>query len=374
MEDYFNNKALTVSYESIWAQIKKSELLLNDLYLAYSDNNYTFTSIIFVNLTSSHSSHKLFISDLMAFLYSKSILVDYDNGLFLLHNLNEQIGNLSTNLKNTIEAYKEELLIKLRRYTERGWVIKDSRFTYYTCYLYLLTAIRFLNFCNTLLDIGQSTQITNQTLEAYLRLKPYDKGNLRHFVKYINKNKLTFTILYLPCSNYRHDLNVSLSDDKQKHLLELCLYNSNIKLRDRVIIVLMLLYGLTSQQIRMLKVNNFIRVNSGNNTNFVLLNNQVKHAIPEVLAPLLLQYIDSLKSVDDYVFPGRHCNTAISLSSVCRIVNSFGITATDLYYTAVNSAMLNGLCQPALLMKSFGIGPSTATRYYNLIKGCSYYE
>ncbi len=373
MEDYFNNKALTASYESIWGQIKKSEFLLNDLYLAYSDNNNTFSSIIFVNLTSNYSSHKLFINDLIAFLYSKSIFVDYDNGLFLLNNLNEQISKLSTNLQNTVATFKEELLIKLKRYTERGWVKKDSRFTYYTCYLYLLTAIRFLNFCNTILDIGQSTQITNQTLDAYIRLKPYDKGNLRHFVKYINKNKLTFTLLYLPFSNYRHDLNVSLSDDKQKQLLEVCLYNSNISLRDRIIIILMLLYGLTPQAIRMLKVNNFNRVKSGNNINFVLLINQVKHAIPEVLSPLLQQYLDSLESVNKYVFPGRHCSTAISLSSICRIVNAFGVTATELYYTAVNNAMLNGLHQPALLMKNFGIDHKTATRYFNLIKGSEQY-
>lgn len=372
MEDYFNNKALTTSYESISAQIKKSELLLNDLYFAYLDNNYTFTNIIFVNLTSNYSSHKLFINDLMAFLYSKSIFVYYDNGLFLLNNLNEQISKLSTNLQSTIATYKEELLIKLKRYTERGWVKKDSRFTYYTCYLYLLTAIRFLYFCNTILDIGQSTQITNQTLDAFIRLKPYDKGNLRHFVKYINKNKLTFTLLYLPCSNYRHDLYVSLSDGKQKQLLELCLYNSNTRLRDRMIIILMLLYGLTPQAIRMLKMSNFKSVRSGHKINFSLCINQVSHAIPEVLSPLLQQYIDSLESVNEYIFPGRHYSTGISLSSVCRIVNAFGVTATELYYTAVNNAMINGLHQPALLMKSFGIDHKTATRYYDLIKSLGY--
>ncbi len=372
MEDYFNNKALTASYESIWTQVKKSELLLNDLNLAYSDNNYTFTSIIFINLISNYSSHKLFINDLIAFLYSKSIFVDYDNGLFLLNNLNEQISKLSTNLQNTIATYKEGLLSKLKRYTERGWVFKDSRFTYYTCYLYLLTAIRFLNFCYTLLDIGQSTQINNQTLDAYIRLKPYDKGNLRHFVKYINKNKLTFTLLYLPCSNYRHDLNVSLSDNKQKQLLEVCLYNSNIRLRDRIIIILMLLYGLTPQDIRQLKISNFSFTKSESKTKINLCFKKTNHEIPEIIIFLFIEYLNTLNSNNEYAFPGRHTSTAISLSSVCRIVSAFDVTATELYYTAVNNAMINGLYHPALLMKNFGINHLTATRYYKLIR--SFYE
>lgn len=366
MDDYFNNKALNLSWESIWERINESGSLFNNLYFEYVKSDNSFTSITLRKLILNHPSQKLFINDLMAFFYKRNIFKDYDSGIMILNNLDDQIKKLPTNFQNAAAAYKEALIIKLKKYNERGWIKKDSRFSYYTCYLYMLTAIRFFNFCSRS-AMSQTTEITNQTLDAYLRLKSYDKGNLRHLVKYINKHKLTFTQLFLPCSNYSHEMNISLSEERQKQLLRDCLYNSNIRCRDRIIIVLMLLYGFTPQAISLLKISNFKRTKSGGKINCTLHINQVSHAIPEILIPLVKGYLNTLGSVNEYVFPGRYYDCSISLSSICRIVKAFDVTSTELYYTALNNAMINGLSQPALLMKSFGISPLTATRYFKLI-------
>ncbi|EPR09960.1 hypothetical protein [Ruminiclostridium papyrosolvens] len=369
IKDYFNSKAEKVSYESVWVQVNTSKNLLDDVYSNYVNNSSDFSSIDFSIIHQKHFTKKLFIIDMISFLCHKNIMPDYDCSLFLLENLSYQISNLAVEFQKVIKAYKESLLIKYRNYQQKGWIKNHSKFRYYTCYLYMLTALRFLYFCHVLLNLIQPTEINNQTIDAYLRLKPYDKGNLRHFITYINKHKITFTQLNLPNSKYRHELNVSLCTDKQKQLLKSCLYNKNIKLRDRIIVILMLLYGFTPEEIRILKKSNFAQTILSNKTINILCFNKTSHEIPEILSPLILEYLDTLRTDSEYAFPGRNYNTAISLSLVCRIVHDFDVTATELYYTAINNAMLNGLHQPALLMKSFGINHKTATRYYKLLRG-----
>ena len=370
IRDYFNSKAEKVSYESVLAQVNTSKNLLDDVYSNYVNNSSDFTSIDFTILLQKHSTKKLFIIDIISFLCHKNILPDYDCSLFLLDNLSYQISNLEVEFQKVIKEYKESLLMKYRNYQQKGWIKSDSKFRYYTCYLYMLTALRFLYFCHALLNLIQPTEINNQTIDAYLRLKPYDKGNLRHFITYINKHKITFTQLNLPHSNYRHELNVCLCNDKQKQLLESCLYNENIKLRDRILIILMLLYGFTPEKIRILKKSNFTQTISANKAKSILCFNKTSREMPEILSPLILEYLDTLRTDSKYAFPGRNYNTTISLSSICRIVHDFDVTPSELYYTAINNAMLNGLHQPALLMKNFGINHKTATRYYSLIKNC----
>lgn len=367
MEDYFNNKALKVSYETIWEHLRVSEALLNDLFSEFANNGSSFLISSLLHIIKKHSRRKLFINDFIAFLCSKGILSDYDNGLALLNNLNEQIDKLPAKFQKVIITYKDELLQKLSKFQEKGWIKGDSRFTYYTCYLYILTALRFLFFANTL-NLQQPTEINNHTVDAFIRLKPYDKGNLRHFIVYINKNKITFMNLTLPDSNYRHELHISISDDKQRQLFETCLYNKDILLRDRIIIILMLLYCITPEEIRTLKKSNFAINKYKSKTKILLCNNRTKHEMPSVISSLMIEYINSLNQCYEYVFPGRYFNTPISLSSICLIMKKFMVTATELYYTSINNAMLNGLHQPALLMKGFGISNMTATRYYKLIR------
>jgi integrase len=321
-----------------------------------------------MKIIKNHLSRKVFIYDFIAFLCSEGILSHYNSGQFLIDNLNDQIDEFPTNFKSVIIGYEKALLQKFAKYHEKGWVNENSRFSYFTCYLYILSALRFLTFIVSVLNLQQPTEINNHTIDAFLRLKPYDKGNLRHFIMHINKNKITFMQLTLPNSNYKHELHVSISDDKQQQLIEACLYNEDILLRDRIIVLLMLLYGITPIEIRTLKRDNFIISKSKCTSKILYQNNQIKHEIPSKISSIVLKYLNSLHESAEFTFPGRLLNTSISLSSICRIMKYFNVSSTELHYTAINNSMLNGLYQPALLMKSFGINHMTAIRYFYLIK------
>lgn len=368
IEDYFSSKAQRVSYETLWAHIEVSNDLLNELYTKYKSSCYAFSINDLIDIIAKYPSRKMSINDFLTFLCFKGLLSYYESSIVLLNNLNDRIMVLPHKLRSLLISYKESLLEKHKKYQEKGWIGKHSKFCYYTCYLYILTALRFLFFANTTLNLQQATEISNHTIDAYISINPYDICNLKHFITYINKNKITFMKLMLPISNYKYELHTSISEAMQKPLIETSLYNRDIRLRDRIILILMLLYGITPEEIRSLKKSSFQISKLKNEIRIVICINQIQHEIPQIISSLILDYTNSLDSKCDFVFPGRYFNTPLSLSSICMIMKKFNVTGTKLYYTAVNNAMLNGLYQPALLMKSFGIGHMTSVRYYNLIK------
>lgn len=369
IEHYFEAKAQRVLYETLYEHLSLSTEVLNDIYYQFINSNSNFLTCYLIELIKKYPSRKLFINDFLAYLCSEKVVPDYENGLALLNNLDDQIEELPIKMKELIAKYKESLILKLNKFREKGWIGKHSRFSFYTCYLYCLTALRFLTFAVTSHNIQQPTEISNHTIDGFLKIKPYDTNNLRHFISFINRNKVTFISLSAPLLNYRFEFHISISEEKQKHLFETCLYDNNIKLRDRIILLLMLLYGFTPKILRFFKKNNFTITKIKNKTLVTFHNNSIKFEMPHAITPLVLEYLNNLDEVSDFVFPGRYINTAISLSSICSIMKNFKVTSKELYYTAINNALLNGLCQPAILMKYIGVTGLTATKYFRLLIG-----
>lgn len=369
IEEYFHKRSLKVSFEAIWEQIRFLENLLNDLNTDYTNNSFKFSTSSFVEKIKKYPLQKPSINSLISFLSLNNLLPEYYSGLILVDNLSDQINMLPIMLRKIIIEYKEELIIKFIKYQEKGWINSNLRFSYYTCYVYLLTALRFFKFINTILSIEQPTEINNHIVDNYIRIKQYERGNLRHFITYLNKNKVTFMQLILPHIKYLHDLNTGISHERQLQILDSCLYKNDNLLRDRILVLLMLLYGTTPESIRTLKKSNFYINKSKNTEQVVFYANMVKQEIPKIFSSLILEHCNSIDEFTEFIFPGRYVNTPLSNSSICRILKKFNVTATELHYTAVNNAMINGLYQPALLMKSFGINYITATRYYSIIKG-----
>ncbi len=369
VECYINKKAESISFETIFSKMKNIEALLNDLYLKYLNNHFSFISHSLLGLVETYPSQKLFIYDFINFLLYEGILTDWENSFVLIENLLKKVYGLPQSFQRTIIGYNETLVKRYINYRKKGWVNNYAKFKYYTCYLYLLTAFRFINFIVVVLGLQQPTQINNNVVDFYIRSKPYDKGNLRHFINYMNRNKIAFIKIIPPYSYYRHEMYLGISNDKQKQLLETCIFNKSMKLRDRIIIILMLLYGFRPEEIQKLKRKDIIISKTRNKNEVLLYYNKGKYKLPMILTSLIYEYMNKLNEIYDFIFPGRFINTPLGLSSICKIVKNFEVTSTELYYTAINNAMLNGLYQPALLIRCFGISHSAASRYYNFMKG-----
>lgn len=366
--NYFDYKVQKTSYENIYMCINHSESILSILNSSFEENKEVFHPKIFIEFIKSSKQKRLFINDLIGFLCSENLMCEYDKGFTLLVGLDNQINILPQSLRNVITSYREYLLNLITKYREKGWCGKNQKLSYYTCYLYILTALRFLNYIYKSLNMNQFTQINNHNVDEFLSLNNYDKGNLKHFIKFINTKKLTFMKLVLPDSNYRHELLTGLEDNKQIELFNKCTSSDNYSLKHRVIVLLMLIYGIRPKEIQKLYKTDFTIKESRKQLQVYFHFNKIARKLPAALNLILLQYLQTLENENTFVFPGRLCNTPISLSYICNILSNFGVTATELHYTAINNAMLNGLYQPALIMKNFGINHTTATRYFNLIK------
>ena len=367
LEAYYNSKLSFFTTETIYNSIVASKDLFLALYVIYKDNDFKFNNIDFNKLYKRFSNKKIVLNDFIYFLKKENLLLSYDTDIRLLNQLDTIIDRFPTDLKKLIISYKDWLLSKSQHYKIKGWVGKDSKFVYYTCYQYLLTTLRFFMYIHNEFNIKQPTQINNHIVDSYLSSKPYDRGNLRHLIRYMNSKKATFSHITLPFSNYKHELFTGLNLDKQKELVDQIFFNESISKRNRILIFLMLLYGYTPQEIQDLKRNNFIITSFKSENEVLLLKNAIQYKIPSSIAPMIYEYLSTLNKDFEYVFPGRYLNKALSLSSIYKILKIFNITSKELYYTAVNNSMINGIYQPSLLMKMYRIHFTTATRYYNLI-------
>jgi hypothetical protein len=366
---FFDEKANFTSYETAYLSVLKSQNIFNSLHEYYIKRDNSFIAEDLYSIIDYNPQKMMITNDFAAFLCNNKLINNYNNSSRILSCLSKEITNLPSSLQKPIILFKEYMVTLVKKLEEKGWSGNYSRLNYYTCYLYLLTAIRFFSFIKNTLKISQVTELNNHIVDVYIKVKPYDKGNLRHFLKYINDKKLSFIRLTLPNVNYIHAIPVGISEDKQSQIFFECINNTKILIRDRIIVILSLLYALTPEEMQKLKKSNFEKRSIENiDTLFLRLRN-TKYKLPDRLYNIFNDYLLSLSKDIALAFPGRLINKSLSLGSICRIIKQFDVTSKQLYYTAISNVMTNGFTQPALLMKAFGINCNTATRYYNLIKG-----
>ncbi len=367
---YFESKAAVTSYETVYTCFKQKLELFDLLHASFIKKHFTFESNEIYQILIERSCYHPFLNDFVAFLTTKKLISGYDSAFNLLNNLEHNIEFIIPAFKKVLLAYKDYLTNLVYKYREKGWVGEYAKFNYYTSYLYMLTAVRFFSHIQSELGSNQVSEIDNNTVDSYLKQKPYENGNLRHLIKYLNSTKLIFARLSLPRINCSINFPMGLNEDSQIIIFNRCASDITMSLRDRTLILIMLLFGLTPQDVRLLRKNNIIKYKQGQKNMLLLSYSKVEYQIPNPLLTMIDTYYDSLCINNDYIFPGRLYNTPLSLSSIWSITKKYGITPMDLYYTAVNNAIINGLNQPALLMKSFNICSNTATKYYKFIDGC----
>lgn len=370
---YFINKSKYTCWEASYERLLSMSRILDLVYSGYSINSFTFSLNSLLDIARNYPSSKMFINDFLHFLSSEKIICDFNNGFSLLYLLNDRIEKLPDSFKTLAFEYKKHLLKRVEIYHKHGWVNESQRFRDYTCYLYLLTAIRFFEIVAFCFLTKHPAEINDHLVDNFLKMKPYDKGNLRHFIKFINKQKITFTSLKMPNTDYINRLQLGLSADKQKEIITLCLNDVDSGLRNKLLILLLLCYGLTAEEVRNLEKSSFTFSKKSKNC-ITFEHNGVSYKLIPTVSSMVLEYMRSLNPQSSLMFPGRQYLKPLSISSICLILESFGVTSRQLYYTSVNNALTNGVSQPALLMRLFGIHYTTATKYYNFVKHLYYMD
>lgn len=371
---FFDEKLKITSYESSYIMIKENGYIFHYLNDRFVKEKNSFTADAFYELIKIYPSKKILINDVISFLCIENLLINFQHSYRILDSIISETSHLPKQLHKTLFSYKEFLVSKAKKNEEKGWIGQFAKFNYYTCYLYILTSIRFFTFLSCSLNISETTSLNNNVVDMYISLKPYDRGNLRHLVQFMNAKKLTFIKIALPNAGFNHQLPVGLREDIQLKIYDKTINDPGVPLRDKVLLSLMILFAITPGELQNLKIEYFAIKIENKVTILTLKFNKTKYKIPENLYQIYINYIYSLKNNTEFIFPGRIYQKPLSLSSICRVLKKHGITSTQLYCTAISNAMLNGMYQPALLMRSFRISNNTASRYYKLVKGSLEFE
>ncbi|HYF81724.1 MAG TPA: hypothetical protein VEB00_01675 [Clostridia bacterium] len=365
--EYLNDMMFKKKPESVFRLIIPNLSMLDCLESTYRNNKLSLINADFLSLLNKFSESKMMLHDLSLFMLDKSMIDNFDINIKLFEGLAKSINDLPHELTQVLLLYKEHLNKLVKAYSEKGWSGKDTRFSYYTCYLYFQSCIRFSMTVSKLKDIKSFRQMDNNIVEAYLGIKPYERNNLSHFIRFLNDDRLVFRKLTINRLYNRSNFPLGVDELIQIRILKRCLEDSSISLRDKTLVLLMQIYGIRVEELKLVKKSQF-HINEKNNY-LIFDYNDVAHRLPAVVSPIIQEYLSSIKNEFGILFPGRYYNQALSITAVHKILKRFSVTATQLRYTAINNAMTNGIFQPSLLMKLFKIQAITAVKYYNFIKG-----
>lgn len=371
LNEYINDILHTKKPESIFRLISSNMDMLDCMGNIYINNNLILINTDILSLPNRFPESKMMINDLSLFMFDNSIINDFDPSIRLFESLAKATSELPNELTRVLLLYKEHLNKLVKAYCEKGWSGKNIRFSYHTCYLYLQSSIRFSMTISNLKNIKSFLQIDNNILELYFSIKPYERNNLSHFISFLNDNRLVFRKLKIHRAYNKANLCLGLDEITQTRILKRCLEDSSISLRDKTLVLLMQIYGIRIEELNQLKISQF-QINWKNH-HLIFKYNDVAHTLPKVISPIIEEYLSSVKNESNIMFPGRYYEQALSITAVHKILKKFGVTATQLRYTAIINAMVNGVYQPSLLMKLFKISAITAVKYYNYIKGSTDY-
>lgn len=270
-----------------------------------------------------------------------------------------------------LQRFHDNLLALHARYSDRGWKGKDSRLKLRTVTQYLRSAITFCQMTNEQ-GVRMVQQITPNHLDTFQALHPGSKDNIRAFVRHLNRREKLFTRLKVV--TVRQDLpeGVFLSREHYLALLKAWLNPSDDTLREALIGLLMMLYAQTANKAVALHLSD---LTEGRDGRYRIALAKTEITLDPNVSAVLRRWLYLRKAImplDDaqtnpFLFPGRRYGEHITTSAVTYWLRKAGVTAEQLYSSAIYNAYRNGARLPKVLMNAFGITKTTAIKYLNLI-------
>lgn len=272
--------------------------------------------------------------------------------------------------KETLKRYLRYLLELMRAYRRKGWHGKHERFAPRTVTLLLRAAWRFID---SLPQEVQSVQaIDRDALNRFVATLPGHRNALHSFVDYLNRAGNLFQKLHIDSSGESSAQALYLlTPERSQALINTWLSPSSVlELRNSLMGLFMLGYARTGKQVVQLRREDFSIAKD--RKIYVRFGDVPIHLDDEVTA-LLHQWFAEREAQkgaplegQDYLFPGRAFGRSLSTHQITHILGKLGVTAEQLFSTAVANFYRNGLKSPKLLVRVLGISFETALAYWRL--------
>ena len=258
------------------------------------------------------------------------------------------------------------------RYATRGWKGKRRRFVPRTVTADLRAASVFLEFLNKEQHASSLQQVQQPDLDRFLAENNGYRTGIRAFLRYLNREEKLFRKLSQPSVASGLPEGVFLSRAKYEELLRAWLSPSEETLKESLVCALMLLYAQPANRIVRIRLSDMAH---GRDGLYRLAMGRTEIALDRRLGEMLGRYLEQRRALatmedaenNEYLFAGRTYGGHLTEAAVTYYLNKHGVSAGQLFSTAIYNAYMGGLRHPKVLVNAFGISVETAIKYLNII-------
>lgn len=271
-----------------------------------------------------------------------------------------------------LERFRLHLEKINERYATRGWRGKSRRFIPRTVTADLRAASVFLESMSEAQSVSSLQQVQQHHLDRFLVDHGGYRTGIRAFLRYLDRNEKLFRAISLPSIKRNLPEDLFLPRVKYEELLKLWLNPNDETLKDALIGAFMLLYAQTGNKVVRIRLSDIAH---GRNHLYRLALGSTEITLDRRIGDLLDRYLAKRRAMatmendenNDYLFPGRSYGKHLTEAAITYHLKKHGVTAGQLFSTAIYNAYMGGLGNPKVLVKAFGITSETAIKYLNLI-------
>jgi len=270
-----------------------------------------------------------------------------------------------------IEAFYKHLQVMAKRYADRGWEGENARFKPRTVTSALRAAILFYDHvdgCN----ISNTSQIHQDIVDEFIFHNPGYKHPLRAVIRYLNMHGKLFRKLKVEGRSINISTNAFLPPSKYGQLIRDCLASDGNASKKGLFGIFMLMYAQPAASIVKLRMSDVLRSETGQ---FRIAFGSAEVNLDPRIGALFDRYLEHRHALsmmendmhNEWLFPGRKFGCHITTAAITCMIKEFGVTADQMYATAIFNAYQTGMRQAKVLVRAFGITDATAIKYLKLI-------
>lgn len=273
--------------------------------------------------------------------------------------------------ENDVKALHVHLQDLAAKYADRGWKGKKARFRPRTITSALRAAVLFYEHTDRC-GISSVGQIHQNVVDEFIYLNPGYKNPVRALVRYLNRHGKLFRKVKVetPPENIRKELFIPPSRFSEL----ICEWiGADIEASKKALIcTLMVMYAQPAATLVRLRLTDVLRDEGGvYKVAFGTAEIELDARIG-VLFDKYLEHRHALSMMEDdhhneWLFPGKKFGTHISQAAITSMLKEYGISADQMFTTAIYNAYQTGMRHPKVLVRAFGITSATAVKYLKII-------
>ncbi|KON48550.1 hypothetical protein AL013_02690 [Mariprofundus ferrooxydans] len=268
-------------------------------------------------------------------------------------------------------AFYNHLETMAKRYADRGWKGDLARFKPRTITAALRAAILFYDHADAY-NITSTRQVDQNIIDEFIYANPGYKNSLRALIRYINRHGKIFRKLKVEFHGRNIDANAFIPPKKYSDLIKKFLASEGKDTKKALIGIFMIMYAQPASRLVKLRMSDVLK---GENGTFRMLFGEVELDLEPRIGDLFDRYLEHRHALsvmerdldNEWLFPGRKYGCHISTAAVSCMIKEFGVTADQMYATAIFNFYQSGMRHPKVLVRAFGISVVTAIKYLKMI-------